>query len=268
MGGVTVLEGGTARPRTATGGRPPSLVQPSLSVADVVLLAHGSPDPRHSAGVDELARRVARLAPTRRVLTAYLDHHRPSPAEIGPRVQRGVVVPVLLTPAHHARVDVPVAVAALARGAAGTVTQAAALGPHPVLVQAAVELLDAAQVTPDRATGVVLFAAGTSDGRAVADLVATLGEHAPDDGGPWAVATLGGSREVGDVLPALRERCARVVAVPFTVADGVLRDRMADRCAEHGVSLVPGALCDTDALAQLVLLRAATVGTSDLPARR
>jgi hypothetical protein len=52
-----------------------------------------------------------------------------------------------------------------------------------------------------------------------------------------------------------------VVAVAFMVAEGVLRNRMAERCLAAGVDLVPGALGDTRAAAALVLGRAASLPT-------
>jgi len=50
---------------------------------DIVLLAHGSPDPRHAAGVEDLAAHVREHSPGRPVHTAYLDHHGPNATEAG-----------------------------------------------------------------------------------------------------------------------------------------------------------------------------------------
>jgi sirohydrochlorin ferrochelatase len=83
-----------------------------------VLLAHGSPDPRSAVVVRAAAEQVAaRLAGTQ-VVAAFLDHDTPALAEAvgGDDVQGDVVVlPLLLSAAFHARVDVPAAVAALDR---------------------------------------------------------------------------------------------------------------------------------------------------------
>ncbi len=233
----------------------------------VVLLAHGSPDPRHREGVDELAHRVRRLGPGRRVLTAYLDHHGPTPADVGADAAGGVVVPVLLTPAYHARVDVPEAVTTMtaaaraARGGDGDpgLVAAAPLGPHRTLRDAAGELLASAGVAVTPSTAVVVYAAGSSESAAVASVETTVRENPPAGWGPWVVAALDGGARAEAVVTALRggpHPCPRVVAVPFTVAEGVLRDRMEERCRELGVELVPGALGHTDALARLALLRA------------
>ncbi len=230
--------------------------------APVVLLAHGSPDPRHGEGVDALATRLGALVPDREVVSAYLDHHGPTPAQVGRSLPGGVVVPVLLTPAYHARVDVPEAVAAMGAARGRDFVAAAPLGPHPMLLDAAAELLAAAGRVPDPAAAVVLYAAGSSESAAVGSVERTLAEHPPagtPGWGPWAVAALDGGRRLPAVLAGLRSGTAppdRVLAAAFTVAEGVLRDRMADRCAEHGVELVPGALGHTEALARLALLRA------------
>jgi sirohydrochlorin ferrochelatase len=223
---------------------------------DIVLLAHGSPDPRHRHGVDALARRVRAAAPGRGVHTAYLDHHPPTPADAAAAAGSGVVVPVLITPAYHARVDVPEAVTAM-NASSGPFTAVPALGPHPLLLDAAAELLARAGVAPGPRTAVVLYAAGSSDSAAVASIVETLEEHgAPEGWGPWLVAALDGGSALPEVMGELAGRAGRVVAVGFMVAEGVLRDRMAERCSAAGIDLVPGALGDTDAVAALVVERA------------
>lgn len=223
---------------------------------DIVLLAHGSPDPRHRRGVDALAHRVRAAAPGRGVHTAYLDHHPPTPADAAQAAGSGVAVPVLLTPAYHARVDVPEAVAAM-NAVAGPFTASPALGPHPLLLAAAGELLDRAGVAPGPGTAVVLYAAGSSDSAAVASIGETLQVHgSPGEWGPWRVAALDGGSALPEVLGALQRQVEEVVAVAFMVAEGVLRDRMAEHCLAAGVDLVPGALGDTGAAAALVVERA------------
>lgn len=82
-----------------------------------VLLAHGSPDPRSQEAVLAAAEAVEGLTGTR-VAAAFLDH---DPRGLGAVVSSlddtddVVVLPLLLSTAFHARVDVPAAVAALGR---------------------------------------------------------------------------------------------------------------------------------------------------------
>jgi len=222
-----------------------------------VLLAHGSPDPRHAAGVEALAARVRALAPARLVHTAYLDHHPPSPAEAAAGAGSAAVVPILLTPAYHARVDVPEAVAAMTAAGPGPFAATPALGPHPLLLDAAQELLTAAGIAPDPRTAVILYAAGSSDSSAVASIGQTLEQHGtPGEWGPWRVAALDGGSTLPAVVDSLSGRAEQTVAVAFMVAEGVLRDRMAVQCAAAGIRLVEGALGATEAMARLVVERA------------
>jgi sirohydrochlorin ferrochelatase len=165
-------------------------------------------------------------------------------------------VPVLLTPAYHVRVDVPAAVAAMNAVAAGPFAATGALGPDPLLVRGAGELLAAAGVAPDRRTAVVLYAAGSSDSAAVATIEATLGEHPPPGWGPWRVAALDGGLALPAVLRTLPMGVARTVAVSFMVAEGILRDRMVAACEQASVTMVPGTLGQTQAVARLVVRRA------------
>lgn len=227
-------------------------------MADIVLIAHGSPDPRHREGIETLADAVRLRMPARFAVGAcFLDHHAPSPREVAAEVDGAVVaVPVLLTPAYHARVDIPQAAETL--GSLGaSVRLTPALGPDPRLLSACGELLERAGVAPDPDTGVVLFAAGSSDAAAVSSVADTIAQHPVPGWGPWRVAALDGGRAVEHVVEELAGEVEQVVAVSFMVAEGVLRDRMAVRCAAAGVRLVPGALASTAALADLVVARVA-----------
>lgn len=225
-------------------------------MTDIVLIAHGSPDPRHARDVERLAEAVReRTGPGGRVHTCYLDHHEPSPDTVASRLTgRAVAVPVLLTPAYHAKVDIPEAVGRL-RAGRGQVRVTPALGPDELLLDACDELLAAAGVGPDQDTAVVLFAAGSSDSAAVATVGETIADFPRHGWGAWEVAALDGGRAVEEVVGALRGRFSRIVAVSFMVAEGILRDRMHRRCAAVGVELIPGALAHTDALAALVVTR-------------
>lgn len=78
----------------------------------VVLIAHGSRDPRAAAATRALARAVAAARPGLIVHDTYLDHTTPKPGrvlhELAAAGHRGAtVVPLLLTAAYHGRVDIP-----------------------------------------------------------------------------------------------------------------------------------------------------------------
>jgi sirohydrochlorin ferrochelatase len=228
-----------------------------VTAPDIVLLAHGSPDPRHRAGVETLAEHVRSQAAGRAVHTAYLDHHPPTPADVARGLGPGaVVVPVLLTPAYHARVDVPAAVRTMAEASGSEVVAAEPLGPHPLLLAAVEELLADAGHQPSQHTAVVVYAAGSSDSGAVASVGRTIEDYPPQGWGPWVVAALDGGATLTQAQAGLPRVVERVVAVSFMVAEGILRDRMAQNCADDGVEMVPGGLASTHAVARLVLERA------------
>jgi sirohydrochlorin ferrochelatase len=167
-----------------------------------------------------------------------------------------VVVPVLLTRAYHAAVDVPSAVAEMTRGSSVDVGLADPLGPHHLLLDAAEELLAAEGITASPTTAVILYAAGSSDSAAVLTVAETIAAAPRHGWGPWAVAALDGGSSLRDVLRGLPDEVERTVAVSFMVAEGILRDRMAQYCGRAGVTMVQGALARTKAVAALVLERA------------
>ena len=224
---------------------------------DIVLIAHGSTDRRTTDDIEFLADAVRnRVRPGRAVGACFLGINSPSPDELAMELgRRAVAVPILLTPVTAARVEFPSAVRRLAAG--GTeVRLAPTLGPDPRILDACEELLTAAGIEPDQGTAVVLYAAQCPDGVAVAGITKWLAESPKRLGwGPWAVAALAGGEPLASVAARLREEADRVVAVPFTVADGAHREEMAESCRAAGVSLVGGSLAKTDALAELVVAR-------------
>ena len=127
---------------------------------DIVLIAHGSPDPRHADDVERLADAVRnRVRAGRAVGACYLDHHEPTPDHLAVELTgRAVAVPLLLTPAYHAKVDVPQAVMRLRAGGAD-VRLTPPLGRDERLLDACEELLASAGIAPDPDTAVVVFVA-------------------------------------------------------------------------------------------------------------
>jgi sirohydrochlorin ferrochelatase len=110
--------------------RPARLSPPDLGV---VLVAHGSRDPRAAVATTALARAVGRAHPEWAVRAAYLDHAGPRPVDVlaSLTTARAVVVPLLLTSAYHGRVDIP-AVLSAAASLPVSVSLASVLGPEPV----------------------------------------------------------------------------------------------------------------------------------------
>ncbi len=105
--------------RTLGGDRQDRMRYPLMSAPALIALAHGSRDPRSARTVREIVAATKALRPDLKIEPAFLDHSRPDLDSVVDRlVARGhteiVVVPLLLTEAYHARVDVPEVVTAAA----------------------------------------------------------------------------------------------------------------------------------------------------------
>ncbi|MGH3342173.1 MAG: sirohydrochlorin chelatase [Carbonactinosporaceae bacterium] len=250
---------------------------------DPVLLgiAHGSRDPRSPATVEALLARVRAQSPGLRVESAYLDHCSPSVPQVVDRLARAgcrtvVAVPLLLSAAYHARVDIP---AALHRGAQRhprlALRVGRTLGPDALLVAALERRLREAGVgLGDPETGVVLASAGTSDptANAVVERVARRWARAG-----WAdVVTAFASAApptVGEAVAGLRRRGVPRVAVSrYFLAPGRLPDRVRTGAGATGspsgaaADAVTAVLGDAPEVAELVLRRYDEVLASRLSA--
>jgi sirohydrochlorin ferrochelatase len=254
----------------------------------LLVVAHGSRDPRHAATVHALTGRVRAARPGLRVVTGFLDHCAPPVAGVLDRlaaegVREVVALPLLLTRAFHAKADIP---AVLAEAAAAhprlTVRQAGVLGPSPLLPRAlerrlaqaglpGAELFDtalpgtgpaAAPLSPaaraERAeTGIVLAAAGSSDPEAIA-VIADIAREWWHTG--WcAVRPAFASAHLPRTADAVRELRAagarRVAVAPYVVAPGFLPDRIAASAREAGADVLAPVLGDAPELAALLLRR-------------
>src|SRR5262245_54568213 len=90
---------------------------PHMTAPALVALAHGSRDPRSAATITALVDEVRSMRPDLRIEPAFLDLSKPGFQSVVDKLVRAgydeiVVVPLLLTQAFHAKVDVPGAVAA------------------------------------------------------------------------------------------------------------------------------------------------------------
>jgi sirohydrochlorin ferrochelatase len=202
-----------------------------MSEPALLAVAHGSADPRAEQVLDALIARVRSERPGVVAVLSHLGFTDPSvPAALESLARQGVsevvVVPLLLTSAYHAKVDLP---ALLARAAVDhprlAIRQAAVLGPHPLLFDLVRRRLAEAGAEPGMS--LVLAAVGTSDHGAnaeLADVAASLG------------ATIGfasGTPAIGDVVADLRSRGARQVALAtYVLAPGELADRLHDAGAD------------------------------------
>jgi sirohydrochlorin ferrochelatase len=221
-----------------------------MSEPALLAVAHGSADPRAEQVLDALVARVRSERPGVVAVLAHLGFSDPDvPMVLDSLAQQGfreiVVVPLLLSAAYHATVDLPVALANAALDHPGLVIrQAPVLGPHPLLFELLRRRLADARVEPG--ASVVLGAVGTSDATVnaeLADVAASLG------------ATIGfasGTPAIADVVASLRQRGARqVVVATYVIAPGQLVDRLYDA----GADIVTDVLGAAPELVDLILHR-------------
>ncbi|MGW3559048.1 sirohydrochlorin chelatase [Streptomyces sp. NPDC000963] len=231
----------------------------------LLVIAHGSRDPRHAATVQALVRRAGALRPGLRVETAFLDFNLPSVTGVLDRlaaegVRDVVALPLLLTRAFHAKADVP---AVLRQAPASLrIRQAEVLGPSPLLVAAVERRLYEAGLAPGdkSATGVVLASAGSTDPEAIAVIAETARELRRTG---WcsvrpafaSAVTAGGFPRTEDAVRALRAEpgVRRVAVAPYVIAPGRLPDRIAAGAADADV--LADVLGPSPELARLLLAR-------------
>ncbi|MFI1102019.1 sirohydrochlorin chelatase [Streptomyces melanogenes] len=230
----------------------------------LLVIAHGSRDPRHAATVHALVRRVRSMGPGLRVETGFLDFNAPAVPRVLERlafegVREVVALPLLLTRAFHAKADIP---AVLAQAPPQLdIRIADVLGPSPLLLSTVErrlqEALYEAGLTPadKRSTGVVLASAGSTDPEAIA-VIADVARELRHTG--WcAVRPAFASAALPRTEDAVRELRAsgvrRVAVAPYVIAPGFLPDRIARGARDADV--LADVLGAAPELARLLLVR-------------
>ncbi len=244
-----------------------------MTAPALVALAHGSRDPRSARTITSLVAEVRGLRPDLRVEPAFLELSKPSFETVVDRLVRAgydeiVVVPLLLTQAYHAKVDVPRAVhAATERHPGLRVRATGVLGLEPVFL----EVLDRRLRTALREARVreldalVLAAAGSSDqlaNQAVARLARLWGStHRLPTVAAYASAS---PPATGEAVRQFRAEGRRHIAVgSLFLAPGTLPDRAAELALEAGAVAVSDPLGADPEVARTVLARYA-VGAVEL----
>ncbi len=165
----------------------------------------------------------------------WLGHHEPALDEVvaaALRVDpRSVVVPVLLAPAFHARVDVP--------AGAGQATVARVLAPDERLLDALDDRL--AEALSDRPDALVLAAAGSTDAAADELVQSVARSWAMRTQLPVEVGYASATPTVAEAVRALRGRGLSQVAVgSFLLAPGRLHDVVTEAAELSGATAVAG----------------------------
>ncbi|MGW2744886.1 sirohydrochlorin chelatase [Streptomyces sp. NPDC001450] len=223
----------------------------------LVLVAHGSRDPRALDTVRALTDRVRELRPALPLHLGHIELNEPllpdTLAALGDTP--AVLVPLLLGRGYHVKQDIP----EMAAAAPTRARVAAPLGPHPLLVETLyARLVEAGWPTrmdepTRRSTAVVLAAAGSRDPDSATDTRRTARLLADRLGVPVVPAYA--SAATPTVETALRALTARgrhrVAIASYFTAPG----RFATQCAEQAPWIAAAPLGAYEAMARLILHR-------------
>ncbi|THV31487.1 sirohydrochlorin chelatase [Glycomyces paridis] len=217
----------------------------------VVLVAHGSPDPRSPATVRAIAAAAGAEA-------GFLEFNEPHPAEVLTGLadrghDRAVALPLLLTDAYHARTDLPEVAKRAEEARPGLAVALAAPVGDLSLAAALVRGL------PADVDGLVVCAAGTrvDEGRAhVAAVAAEAGRLLGVPAGPGFASGPGPAAD--ETVRSLRTAGAeRIAAVCYFIAPGLLCDKAIAAAREAGASHLGEPLGAAPELLALIARRAA-----------
>ena len=244
-----------------------------MAAPALIALAHGSRDPRAAATIKALVGEVRKLRPDLRIESAFLDLAKPSLQTVVDRLVKAgfeeiVVVPLLLTEAYHAKVDVPAALAeAMERHPGLRIRGTSVLGLETsfleVLDLRMREALKSARVR--ELDALVLAAAGSSDALANQSVARLARVWASRHKLPVTAAYASAAPPAtGEAVRAFRAQGKRHIAVAsFFLAPGLLPDRAAELAIEAGAVAVSEPLGAHPEVARTILARYA-VGAVEL----
>lgn len=244
-----------------------------MTAPALIALAHGSRDPRSADTITALTELVACMRPDLRIEPAFLDLASPRFDDVVDRlVAEGhheiVVVPLLLTEAFHAKVDVPGVIAtAASRHADIKIKATDVLGVETaffdVLDKRLREALSKNRVR--ELDALVLAAAGSSDPIANAMVARAARTWGARHKLPVIAAFASSAPPAaGEAVRAHRADGRRHVAVgSLFLAPGFLPDRVAELALEAGAVAVAEPLGVDVEVARVILARYA-VGSLDL----
>jgi sirohydrochlorin ferrochelatase len=251
---------------------------PERPDGSLVVVAHGSADPRAAAAITDLMAVAAERAAARgldlpEMRTAYLGHAAPSLPQVMGAIGRFgsgcvTVLPLLLTAAYHSKTDIPHVLGRLAGEFPRLkVSYGATLGPHPLLLSALERRLaeadPAGPADPARRaqTGVVLAAAGSTDPEANAT-IASLAAQWQARAGWFAVRPAAATSQASQaptpaqaVTGLLRAGARQVLVATYLLAPGLFADRIRASALAAGAAAVSPALGALPEVAEVFLDR-------------
>jgi len=244
-----------------------------MTAPALIALAHGSRDPRSAQTIKALVDEVRKSRPGLRVEPAFLELSKPGFETVVERLVKAghdeiVVVPLLLTEAYHAKVDVPRAIAeATERHEGLRIRGTDVLGLEPVFLEVLDRRLRAAlkSARVRELDALVLAAAGSSDrlaNQAVSRLARLWGaKHRLPTVAAYASAA---PPATGEAVRQFRAEGRRHIAVgSLFLAPGTLPDRASELAVEAGAVAVSEPLGADPEIARTILARYA-VGAVEL----
>ncbi|MGI8646470.1 MAG: sirohydrochlorin chelatase [Nocardioides sp.] len=244
-----------------------------MTAPALIALAHGSRDPRSAQTITALVDEVRAMRPDLRIEPAFLDLSKPSFKTVIAKLVRAgfeeiAVVPLLLTDAFHAKVDVPSAIAEATERHVGVQIRATSiLGLEACFLEVLdLRMREALKTARIRELdALVLAAAGSSDplaNQAVARLARLWGTHHRLP--VTAAFASSAPPATGEAVRAFRAEGRRHIAVAsLFLAPGFLPDRAAELAVEAGAVAVSAPLGAHPEIARAVLARYA-VGAVEL----
>lgn len=204
----------------------------------LILTAHGSADPRSAATARSIVECIRRLRPGLDARIAFCEQNSPNLRDVLADLtgRHGVVVPLLLADAYHARVDIPQMIA----DSGADVRQAAVLGEDERLIHVLRQRLEHAGVSRlDPRVGILVTAVGSSRAAANANTEAVARELTLTT--RWAATTAfatGPQPSLSDAAAHLRALGAsRLVIAPWFLAHGRITDRVAAFARAHDIPM-------------------------------
>lgn len=211
----------------------------------LLVIGHGTADPGGAEETRAVARGVAAVLPGAAVELGFLEVIGPSIADAMQALanrgcRRAVAMPLLLFTAGHARRDVPDALQEAAVALGMEVTQAAALGCHPAVVELSrrrrAEAVAGKQPVPAEDTVLAMLGRGSSAGDGVAQfrqfVAASLVGDAVVDA-RFEIGFAAAARPSLDeaVEAAARRRPRRVIVQPHLLFGGHVENQVTDAVA-------------------------------------
>jgi sirohydrochlorin ferrochelatase len=236
-----------------------------MTAPALVLLGYGSHDPRVAQVSAEIRAALLEIRPALDVEVAFLDHCAPSaPQVVHQLVLRGVtevvLVPLLLSDAFHAQVEVPAVVAAIrAAHPELRVLASRPIGPEASLLSVIDRRLrDALRVRRvSELDGLVFAAAGSADVRSNAIVARRARQWATHHRLPCvtAFATVSGPT-TAEAIRTLRAQGRRHIAVgSWFLAPGLLFTRQSELAYEAGAVAVSDPMGAEAEIAEVALVR-------------